>query len=64
MQETHGGVSPMRDYIKDACEEIDSAMFSGDAFADAEQRKALRDYMERWERELKNWDEIAAEAAS
>ena len=53
----------MRDYIKDACEEIDAAMFSGDAFADAEERKALRDYLERWGRELKNWDEIAAEAA-
>ena len=54
----------MRDYIKDACEEIDAAVFSGGAFADAEERKTLRDYMERWGRELKNWDEIAAEAAS
>ena len=53
----------MRDYIKDACEEIDAAMFSGDAFVDAEERKALRDYIERWTRELKNWGEIAAEAS-
>lgn len=54
----------MRDYIKSACEEIDAAMFSGDDFTDAEERKALRDYMERWGRGLKDWDEIAAEAAS
>lgn len=46
----------MRQYIEDACEEIDAAMFSGDAFLDEEHRKGLIEYMERWQRELKKID--------
>lgn len=42
----------MGDYIKNACEEIDAAMFSGDAFEDAEERAALIQYMGRWQRQL------------
>jgi len=37
----------MRDYIHEACEQIDAAMFSGDAFLDDKKRKALREYMGR-----------------
>jgi ADP-dependent phosphofructokinase/glucokinase len=51
----------MRDYIEDACDNIDAAMFSGDAFLDPEHRKELRDYMARWERKMKEWEEIEKE---
>ncbi len=42
----------MRDYIEKACEEIDAAMFTGDAFENAAERIALRKYLARWNREL------------
>lgn len=42
----------MRDYIFEACETIDAAIFSGDAFHDEEHRKELKALMDRWYREL------------
>jgi hypothetical protein len=51
----------MRDYIEQACEEIDAAMFSGDAFIEEEERNKLREYIGRWERKMKEWEEIEAE---
>ena len=53
----------MRDYIENACEEIDAAMFSGDAFIEKEERDALSNYIGRWQRQMKEWEEIAAEVA-
>lgn len=38
----------MRDYLVEACETIDAAMFSGDAFEDSATRAALVEYMKRW----------------
>ena len=46
----------MRDYIHEAKEQIDAAMFSGDGFVDPEERKSLREMMARWERGLKEFD--------
>ena len=46
----------MRKYIEDACEEIDAAMFTGDAFLDEDHRKELTEYIERWQRGLKRID--------
>jgi ADP-dependent phosphofructokinase/glucokinase len=48
----------MRDYIEQACEDIDAAMFSGNAFSEKSSREALRDYIGRWERQMKQWEEI------
>jgi hypothetical protein len=42
----------MRKCIEDACEGIDAALFSGDAFHDGGHRDALRTYIERWVRRL------------
>jgi hypothetical protein len=53
----------MRGYIKQACEEIDAAMFSGDAFIAKDERDALVYYIERWQRQLKVWEEIDAKGA-
>lgn len=50
----------MRDYIEKACEEIDAAMLSGDAFIEEDARKSLQDYIDRWTREMKRWEETAA----
>ena len=52
----------MRDYIENACEEIDAAMFSSDAFMEKGERDALTDYIGRWQRKMKEWEEITAEA--
>lgn len=42
----------MRDYIDEACETIDAALFSGDAFENTKERIELREYIERWNRQL------------
>jgi len=42
----------MDEYLENACEEIDAAMFSGDCFDRDENRKGLLEYMARWQREL------------
>lgn len=52
----------MRKYIEDACDELDAAIFSGDEFHNPESRKRLREFMTRWERELKSFDELPVES--
>lgn len=52
----------MPGYLHNACEEIDAALFSGDAAADSETRKELSDYLERWSRSLKEWEVVSREA--
>ena len=47
----------MRDYIENACEEIDAAMFSGDEFDEKDEREKLREYIGRWERRMKELEE-------
>lgn len=42
-----------RPELTEACEEIDAAMFSGDSFDDSINREALREYMGRWEWQMK-----------
>lgn len=42
----------MPEYLENACEEIDAAMFSGDDFLNEDNRKALKEYIGRWSREL------------
>ena len=44
-------------------DELDAGLFTGDAFADPENRAALRAYMARWERRLVEWEEITADQA-
>ena len=53
----------MRDYIENACEDIDSAMFCGDAFHDPEHRRELTKYIERWQREMATYQELDDELA-
>lgn len=45
-----------RQYLYNAGEEIDAAMFSGDAFFAEQNRIALRWLMARWEKELATYD--------
>ena len=51
----------MRKYLEDQLDAIDASVFSGDAFLDADNRKEFRRLMERWEKELKSFDKMAAE---
>ena len=46
----------MRQYIKEAWEEIDASVFVGDAFLDSKHREELRKYMAFWESQLKTYD--------
>jgi hypothetical protein len=45
-----------RDYLEEATEQIDAAIFSGDDFADPKERAELRRLMARWERGLQEFD--------
>lgn len=47
----------MLEWLEKACDEIDSAIFTGDSFHDVKAKQELRDYMARWERGLKAIDE-------
>ena len=42
----------LRDYVEEACDTIDAALYSGDAFDDYEQRQSLLDWIERWQPKL------------
>jgi len=44
--------------VERLCEELDAAIFSGDTFYSQENIDALVNYMERWKRELKKFEEI------
>lgn len=48
----------MHPSILKAFDELDAAIFSGDSFADKQQRAKLRELMARWERGLVSFDEI------
>ena len=52
------------DYLTKACDNIDAAMFSGDDFAEPDNRKRLRFYMARWERRLAQYDADADDVSS
>lgn len=45
-------VKPTRQHLENAMEEIDAAMFGGDAFYDKTNADALGHYIARWERQL------------
>jgi hypothetical protein len=51
----------MPEFLTNACEEIDAALFSGDSFQDPKARAALVEYMERWGRALKEIEDNSAE---
>lgn len=38
----------MKDYLKNACEEIDADIFSGDALWIPETKNELKEYVRRW----------------
>lgn len=44
-----------------AVDNLDAAVFSGDGLFDAENRDLFRQSIERWQRKLIEWEEIAAE---
>ena len=54
----------LRSFISNACEDIDAAVFSGDAFHDKEERDALRNYIARWERQMKEYENIQPESTA
>lgn len=44
-----------------AVDNLDAAVFSGDGLMDSENRNLFRQSMERWQRKLVEWGEIAAD---
>ena len=53
----------MNHFIK-AVDAVDAAVFTGDGLLDAKNRADFKHYMERWQRKLIEWEEIAAELAN
>jgi len=43
----------MPEWLKESCENIDAAMFSGEAFEEIDNIIELRSYIGRWERQMK-----------
>ena len=48
----------MPDIFDDACEEIDAAFFSGDAFHDNEALTKIKHYLGRWNREAESIEKM------
>lgn len=51
----------MRADIEEICDSLDAAIFSGDGFLDPVAIKELREYMARWERGLKEHEDVLQE---
>lgn len=49
-------------HFEKALDNLDACIFNGDALFDAPMRALFRDMLERWQRELVIWEEIAAES--
>ena len=47
----------MRIYLINACDEIDASVFSGDVLWNEEERAELKQYIERWDRAIKEHEE-------
>ena len=48
----------MRTWTKEACENIDATVFSGDEFYDKTAREAFKKYLQRWDREIRTIEAI------
>lgn len=46
------------DYLDDLCDGIDAAVFSGDAFMSATNRKVMMLYICRWLKAMPDWEEV------
>jgi hypothetical protein len=53
----------MMNHFAHAVDALDAAVFSGDGLLDPENRVLFKRMMERWQRQLVVWEEIAAEVA-
>ena len=47
--------------VEDVIDSLDAALFTGDLFLNSENREDLRNWMARWEGQLKEYDEIDSE---
>lgn len=52
----------MNHFVK-TVDNLDAAVFSGDGLLNADNRDLFRRSLERWQRQLARWEEIAAEVA-
>jgi len=48
----------MNDCLRDACEAVDAALFTGDALFDSDTRLSLKDYVERWQKAINEHESI------
>lgn len=51
----------MEPCLERACEEIDAGLFSGDAFENVSALSEFKEYVERWERRIKELEETINE---
>ena len=50
-----------RDYLDDICDKMDAAVFSGDAFMSATNRKVMTLYICRWLKAMPDWEAMDRE---
>jgi hypothetical protein len=43
------------DWLDEACDTVDAAIFTGDTLADSEALKTFSEHLERWSRGVKEW---------
>jgi ADP-dependent phosphofructokinase/glucokinase len=51
----------MNCYLDGLCDQIDASMFSGDEFLYEENRKGLKEYIGRWQREMERIESLPPE---
>lgn len=51
-------------FFAEACDVMDSGVYTGDALHDEDTRKEFRTYLNRWERGLKEWEDQALQQLS
>lgn len=52
---------PNMNHFADAVDALDAAVFSDDELLNAENRDLFKSSIERWQRKLVEWEEMAAE---
>lgn len=53
----------MINHFAKAVDNLDAAVFSGDGLLDPENRDLFKQSIERWQRKMVEWEEIAADIA-
>jgi hypothetical protein len=48
-------------FIADECDTLDASVFTGDQLLEKSNREGLKMYLDRWQKKIKEWEEMAKE---